>query len=119
MFARMMAAILCATLASPVLAGDAQRGEQLYLARCGACHSLDSNGAGPRHRGVVGRRVASVPGFNYSTALRQQKFVWDPAKLNRWLSNPNEFVPRNNMVVQLATDPRDRADIIAFLQSSR
>lgn len=89
MLPRMIAAILSATLASPVPAGDAQRGEQLYLARCGACHSLDSNGAGPRHRGVVGRRVASVPGFSYSTAL------------------------------QLATDPLDRADIIAFLQSAR
>lgn len=119
MFPRMMAAILCAALASPVLAGDAQRGEQLYLARCGACHSLDSNGAGPRHRGVVGRRVASVPGFSYSTALQQKKFLWDPAQLDRWLSNPNEFVPGNKMVVQLASDPHDRADIIAFLQQAR
>ncbi len=119
MLPRMIAAILSATLASPVLAGDAQRGEQLYLARCGACHSLDSNGAGPRHRGVVGRRVASVPGFSYSAVLQQKKFVWDPAKLNRWLSNPNTFVPGNKMVVQLANDPLDRADIIAFLQSAR
>ena len=119
MFPRMIAAILSATLASPVLADDAQRGEQLYLARCGACHSLDSNGAGPKHRGVVGRRVASVPGFSYSAALQQKKFVWDSAKVNRWLSNPNTFVPGNKMVVQLANDPLDRADIIAFLQSAR
>ena len=119
MVPRMIAAILSATLASPVLAGDAQRGEQLYLARCGACHSLDRNGAGPRHRGVVGRRVASVPGFSYSAALQQKKFVWDPAKVNRLLSDPNSFVPGNKMVVQLANDPLDRADIIAFLQSAR
>ena len=63
--------------------------------------------------------MASVPGFSYSAALQQKKFVWDSAKVNRWLSNPNTFVPGNKMVVQLANDPLDRADIIAFLQSAR
>ncbi len=65
------------------------------------------------------RRVAGVTGFSYATALQPKRFVRDPAKLNRWLSNPNTFVPGNKMVVQLATDPRDRADIIAFLQGAR
>lgn len=110
---------LFATLASPAMAGDAERGEQLYLARCGACHSLDSNGAGPRHRGVIGRRVASVPGFSYSAALLRQTFVWDAARLDRWISNPNRVVPGNKMVVQLANESRDRADIIAFLSRAR
>jgi cytochrome c len=119
MFPRMIAVLICATLASSALAADAQRGEQLYVARCGACHSLDSNGAGPRHRGVLGRRVASVPGFSYSPALSRQKFVWDSARLNRWISNPNALVPGNKMVVQLANDSADRADIVAFLTSAK
>ena len=119
MLPRKIAILICAALASPVLAGDARRGEQLYLARCGACHSLDSNGAGPRHRGVLGRRVASVPGFNYSPALARQRFAWDLTRLNRWITNPNAMVPGNKMVVQLANDPLDRADIVAFLASAK
>ena len=63
--------------------------------------------------------MASVPGFSYSAALQRKKFVWDPARLDRWLGSPNAFVPGNEMVVQLANDPRDRSDIISFLQSAR
>ncbi len=97
--------------------GDPARGEQLYQSRCGACHSVDDNGAGPRHRGVVGRKAASQPGFDYSDALKRSGIIWTEAELDRWLTNPNVRVPGNKMVVQLANDPRDRADLIAFLSA--
>ena len=96
-------------------AGDPNRGMQLYSARCGACHSMDDHGAGPRHRHLIGRRAGSEPGFDYSPALRQSNIVWSAETLDRWLMNPNEFVPGNKMAVQLASDPADRADIIAYL----
>jgi cytochrome c len=119
MIPRLTIWLLGALLASLASAGDARRGEQLYLARCGACHSLDANGAGPKHRGIIGRRVASVSDFEYSSALKRQKFVWDSQRLNRWLRDPNALVPGNKMVVQLANDPRDRDDIIAFLGTAK
>src|SRR5689334_3977583 len=50
------------------LAGDADRGEQIYQA-CTDCHSLDKNDVGPRHRGVFGRKAASLPDYDYSDAL--------------------------------------------------
>jgi cytochrome c len=109
------AALGAAILSPAVQAGDATRGAQLYAARCGACHSLDANGAGPMHRNVVGRTVASAPGYTYSDALRRQRFRWSPRQLDLWLADPNRLVPGNKMVVRLAPDPRDRADIIAFL----
>ena len=96
-------------------AGDAARGAELYAARCGACHSIDENGAGPRHRNLLGRRAGSQPGFEYSTAMAQSKLIWTAEQLDRWLSNPNALVAGNKMVVQLANDPEDRADIIAYL----
>ena len=52
-------------------AGDAQRGQQAYEARCGGCHSVEADRVGPRHAGIVGRRAGSVAGFDYSDALRQ------------------------------------------------
>lgn len=96
---------------------DPARGGQLYQSRCGACHSVDDNGAGPRHRGVFGRKAATQPGFDYSDALKRSGIIWTAVELNRWLTNPNARVPGNKMVVQLANDPRDRADLIAYLRS--
>ncbi len=101
---------------SAAWADDAQRGEQLYVARCGACHAIDGNGAGPQHRGLFGRRAGSVPGFTYSDALRQSGIVWDAQALDRWLANPNQLVPGNTMDVQLANEPQDRADLIDYLR---
>lgn len=97
---------------------DAARGAELYSARCGGCHSIADNGAGPRHSGLIGRKAGTQPGFDYSRALKKSKIVWDEKQLDRWLSNPNALVPGNKMVVQLANDPRDRADIIAYLVSA-
>jgi cytochrome c len=91
------------------------RGEQLYHERCGACHSLDEHGAGPKHRGLIGRKAGTQPGFDYSAALKASNIVWSPQTLERWLADPNALVPGNKMIVQLASDPLDRAAIIAYL----
>jgi cytochrome c len=99
-------------------AGDSQRGGELYLARCGACHSIPDNGAGPRHLGLVGRRAGTQPGYDYSTALKDSKITWTAKTLDRWLRDPSAFVPGNKMVVRLADDPTDRADIVTFLLAS-
>jgi cytochrome c len=98
--------------------GDAKRGGELYTARCGACHSIESNGPGPRHKGLFGRKAGTQAGFDYSPALKGSGLVWNRKLLNRWVSNPTALVPGNKMVVQLANDPRDRADILAYLETA-
>ena len=98
-------------------AADALRGAQLYAARCGGCHALDENGPGPLHRGVVGRRAASVAGFAYSAALAKSGLTWTATNLDRWLADPNALVPGNRMVVRLAGLAEDRADLIAYLEA--
>ena len=118
---RLAAGLLtCASLLPPAVLGaaDAAHGEQLYTARCGACHSIDDNGPGPKHRGLFGCRAATQPGYDYSDALKQSRIVWDAASLDRWPANPNALAPGNKMVVQLASDPQDRADLIAYLQAA-
>jgi cytochrome c len=94
------------------------RGERLYQERCGACHSLDEHGAGPKHRGLIGRRAGTQPGFDYSSALAGSKIVWSPQMLERWIADPNALVPGNKMVVQLANDPAERTAIVAYLVAS-
>jgi cytochrome c len=91
------------------------RGEQLYHERCGACHSLDEHGAGPKHRSLIGRRAGTQPGFEYSAALVASNVVWSAQTLERWIADPNALVPGNKMIVQLANDAADRAAIVAYL----
>lgn len=95
-------------------AQDSQHGEKLYEARCGGCHSLDKNRIGPQHRGVVGRKVATVPGYRYSKALAAKSFIWDEALLDTWLAGPAKLVPGTTMGFRVA-DAKDRKDIIAYL----
>ena len=75
---RLVACTLVAaiSIATPTLAslntphhGDAAHGQALYQG-CRACHSIDENDIGPRHRGVVGRRAAGVEDYSYSPALK-------------------------------------------------
>lgn len=96
--------------------GDPVRGHALYQSRCTACHSLDQSRIGPAQRGVFDRLAGSVPGFDYSPALKRSGVRWTPANLDRWLANPEALVPGQKMGYQVA-DPLDRQDLIAFLAS--
>jgi cytochrome c len=93
--------------------GDPAHGKTLYQA-CQACHSIDDNDLGPKHRGLVGRRAGSVADYNYSLALKNSGLTWDPATLDHWLSNPSALVPGTKMYFTIP-DAQARADIIAYL----
>jgi cytochrome c len=101
----------------PRLTGDPAVGARLYQS-CMGCHSLDENDVGPRHRGVVGRKAGSVAGYAYSAALKRSGIVWTPAQLDRWLSGPQAMVPGAKMYFSVA-NPRNRADIIAYLAQQK
>lgn len=107
---------LLAVLVTPAMATDAKRGKDLWEARCTGCHSLDEDRIGPRHRGVFGRKAGSVPGFNYSAAVKGAGFTWDEAKLDSWLTNPQALLPGQKMNFRVAK-AEDRADIVAYLKS--
>lgn len=96
--------------------GTALRGKAIYESRCTACHSLDHSRIGPAHRGVFGRHAARVPDFDYSPALRRANVTWTGQNLDRWLTNPEAFIPGQKMGYSVP-DRQDRADVIAFLAS--
>jgi cytochrome c len=95
-------------------AGDAARGETLYEA-CQDCHSLDKNDVGPRHRGVFGRKAASLPDYDYSDALKSANITWNEETLDKWLTDPQVVAPGAKMFFHL-DNPQDRADVIAYLK---
>lgn len=95
---------------------SAQRGKLLYESRCVACHSVDTNRVGPLHRGVLGRRVGTVPGFAYSDALRGSTLAWSRETLQAWLKDPEALIPGQQMGYQVET-LQDRLDLVAFLST--
>jgi len=96
------------------LVGDPVHGKALYQA-CTACHSVDENDLGPKHRGVFGRRAGSVADYSYSAALKASGLTWDRSTLDRWLTNPSELVPGTKMFFKI-DDAQSRADVIAYLE---
>lgn len=114
------AALLAAALTGPALALAADdavaRGQALYEAKCSACHSVDAHRVGPLHRGVLGRRAGSAPGYDYSPALAASRLTWTRQNLERWLADPEALVPGQRMgfSVQQAAD---RQALVAYLAS--
>lgn len=115
-----------ALVAAPVLAGKpaaadprlAARGKLIFL-RCAACHAVTPGApakVGPNLSGVVGRASASVPGFNYSAALRGARITWNETTLDTWLQRPTGMVPGTSMVFAGLPSPDDRKAVIAYLK---
>src|SRR5262249_20256071 len=97
-------------------AGDA--GAQVFRA-CVACHSLTSdegNRAGPTLSGVFGRKIATLPGYQFSPALKQLDIVWTPETLAKLFElGPSVYTPGTKMPEQRITSPEDRAALVRFL----
>jgi cytochrome c2 len=90
-------------------------------APCLQCHTIHSDptehGAGPNLAGVIGRRIATAPGFAYSSALQETSGTWDRSRLDAFLADPARAVPGNAMHYPGVADPSLRNAIIDFLQS--
>jgi cytochrome c len=99
------------------LPGNPVHGKTLYQG-CAACHSIDENDIGPRHRGVVGRHAGSIEDYSYSAALKNSGLIWSEATLDRWLTNPSTLVPGTKMFFKI-DDSQSRADIIAYLEEQK
>lgn len=94
--------------------GNAVRGQRAWRAECRSCHTIDQNYWGPKHRGVIGRRVGKVRGYNFSPALARSDLVWDAALLDRWLADPEQVV-RGQWMGYRVESPQTRADLFAYL----
>jgi cytochrome c len=100
-----------------VAAADSAAGQQLFQARCTACHSLHpTRKPGPILSGVFGRRAGSVPEYHYSVALKDAGITWNATTLDHWLSGPPKYIPGVNMMAQVDSE-QQRQDLIAYLRS--
>lgn len=105
------------SFAEMLAVADAGKGARQWN-KCKACHTLEKGGAnktGPNLYGIVGRTIAAIDEFRYSSALEALgTSVWTYEAVDEWLANPQAMAKGSKMV--LAVPKADqRADLIAYL----
>jgi cytochrome c len=105
----------------PLAAYKGDPGAEVYRA-CVACHTLNANDgvrAGPTLHGIFGRRIASLPGYNFSDALKTMDIVWTPETVSKLFEvGPNAYTPGTKMPEQRIGSPEDRAALMRFLEKA-
>ena len=114
-------ALLLVFAAAHAADGDAEAGLDLFRHTCAVCHSVDVgvNKVGPSLWNVVGRKIASVPDYNYSPQMRAASTewkVWDAEHLDAYLTNPRQVL-RGVKMFYAVPEAKDRSNVIAYLQS--
>lgn len=99
--------------------GDAVRGEARFK-ECAACHKLDAgaNEVGPSLHGIFSRKAGELADFRYSPAMKRSGVLWTAETLDKYIADPQAFIPANRMPYAGMSNANDRADLIAYLQKA-
>jgi cytochrome c len=113
--------VVAAGPADPLAAYAGDPGAEVFRA-CVACHTLkpdEGNRAGPSLAGLMGRRIATLRGYNFSPALRELDIVWTPETVSRLFElGPSTFTPGTKMPEQTIGSAEDRAALVRFLEKA-
>ena len=101
-----------------VVAQDASIGKQQFQ-DCIACHSTKAgeNLLGPSLFAIYGRPAGTVEGYRYSNAVKKSGVTWDAASLNRYIDDPQGFIPGGRMPYSGMADEESRKNLIAYLKT--
>jgi cytochrome c2 len=91
---------------------------ETILSKCAACHQIAKGGGnaiGPNLFGVVGRRIAGVDDYDYSTALSSLTGSWTRERLDAYLADPQQFAPGTSMAFSLQS-PIEREAVLNYLE---
>jgi cytochrome c len=113
------AALLLALCAGSAAAQE--QGDQVFKRSCAVCHTTEArkNKIGPSLAGIVGRKAGSVERFSYSDANRKSGITWDAATLDKYLTDPRNFMPGTKMVFIGLKKPEDRQAVIDWLAQQK
>lgn len=114
-----LAALLLAWIAPQAHAGDAEAGKDVFKTECAECHSIKEgrHKKGPSLFGVVGRKAAALPDYEYSDALRAQStWTWTAEQLHAYLAQPAKRAnPGTKMKYDGLSDQKQLDDLITYL----
>jgi cytochrome c len=99
----------------------AEDGQLAFNNACRTCHTLreGDNRLGPNLHKIVGRKAGSVPGYGYSSAMKDAGLVWDKTTLDHFIAKPDEVVPGHNMKPYGGVaSAEERAKIVGYLEAS-
>jgi cytochrome c len=105
----------------PLAAFAGDHGAEVFRA-CVACHTLRADEgvrAGPTLAGIFGRRIATLPGYNFSDALKRLDIVWTPETVAKLFEvGPMTYTPGTKMPEQKIGSAEDRAALVEFLEKA-
>lgn len=109
--------------ASAYAAGDAAKGQSLFVSKCKMCHAVGATakpGVGPVQNSLIGSTAGARAGFNYSASMKEageKGFTWTEENVDKFLENPKAVVAGTKMGFAGLKDAQDRADVIAYLKT--
>jgi cytochrome c len=111
--------LISALVTTAHAAGDAALGEVRFK-ECAACHKLESgaNEVGPSLHGLFARKAGELADFRYSPAMKRSGVTWTAETLDKYIADPQVFIPANRMPYAGISNAADRADLIAYLQKA-
>jgi cytochrome c len=105
----------------PLAAFAGDHGAEVFRA-CVACHTLNPNEgvrAGPTLAGIFGRKIATLPGYNFSAALKKLDIVWTPETVAKLFEvGPMAYTPGTKMPEQRIGSAEDRDALVKFLEKA-
>jgi cytochrome c len=97
---------------------DLDAGARYFERKCSQCHDGVKTGGhakGPFLWNVFGRKAGTIPGFEFSPAMKGVGIAWNFATLDYYLADTERAVPGKAMNFTGITDDALRAAVVVFV----
>lgn len=101
-------------------AADVNAGAEYFDLKCSQCHDHQKQGGhskGPHLWNIMGRKAGTMPGFEYSEAMKQSGHNWNYATLNYYLTRTDRAVPGRSMNFRGIRQDDKRANLLLFIRT--